>query len=104
MKTAFGLSAERFLDALSRDIRNDLLLNHVFDEANRLAIDPYVDMVKKLFYQIPYEADVTYKVLWGEQIEGRAFWYIYDDDEDNQVLRIHNIGNAGTERPHLSRV
>ncbi len=103
MKLSLELSAQLFLDALSKEAEGEVLLNHAFDEANELLANPFVDMEKKTLLPLPHSDTDFYRILWGTPILGRSFWYIYEHDEVAKVIRIHNIGYVGLDKPFLSR-
>ena len=103
MKVVFEPSAELFLDALGKEADCDVLLNHAFDEANELLANPFVDMEKKTLLPLPHSDTDFYRILWGTPILGRSFWYIYEPDDVAEVIRIHNIGYVGLDKPFLSR-
>lgn len=102
MKPVFAPSAKDFLDALRGEGEFRTLLDHILDEVRSLADDPYIDMIGKRLYPVPAQ-DLIYRILWGKTILGRSFWYIYEPDEQADLLRIYNIGHAGLDDPFLSR-
>ena len=103
MKVVFERSAELFLDALGKEADCEVLLNHALDEANELLANSFVDMEKKTLFTLPHPATNLYRILWGAPILGRSFWYIYEPDDIAEVIRIHNIGYAGLDKPFLWR-
>lgn len=103
MNPAFEPSAELFLDARRLEPEASALLNHILDEVNGLALHPHVDGLYKVAFSVPFASDLAYRILWGQPIFGRSFWYIYEVDEHAELLRIHNIGYVDTEAPFLSR-
>lgn len=103
MKLSLEPSAQIFLDALSKEAEGEVLLNHAFDEANELLVNPLVDMERKTLFPLPHSDTVLYRILWGTPFLGRSFWYVYEPDEVAEVIRIHNIGYVGLDKPFLSR-
>ena len=103
MKALFQPSAEDFLRALRLDHEWEALLNHIIDEVVELSFDPTVNGQTRFVYPTPFDGLRAYTILFGEKIMGRSFWYIYEPKYDDDVLLVHNMGDAATEAPHLSR-
>ena len=104
MKPRFEPSAQDFLDAQQGVSDFKGLFDHILDEVRQLFLDPTVDGENKLVFPAqPYIPDQAYRIFWGRRYQGRAFWYIYQQDYDADVLYIFNIGEAGIEEPFLSR-
>lgn len=102
MKLVFEPSAQDFLDAQRGDNEFQVILDHLLDEANSLALDPAIDGETKLAFETPI-VGLVYRIFWGRSTSGRSFWYVYEPDYDRDVLRVYNIGHAGLEAPFLSR-
>ena len=104
MTYEFQPSAKLFLDALNHESDREDLLDHVFDEIRLLALNPVVNMEDKYIFPIPHSDTQFYRILFGKPILGRSFWYIYEPDDQANLLHVHNIGTAGVEKPFLSRL
>lgn len=103
MKPILEPSAQDFLDAHRSDREFGSVFSHVFDEVNHIASDPAFDGEDKQLIELPLEGHGLYHICWGSKTLGRQYWYVYTPDYDEDVVRIHNIGFVGTEKPFLSR-